>query len=300
MSEHPRFSGTYVALVTPFDPQDGAFDADSFRRLIEYVIAGGVDGVVPCGTTGEKSTLTIPEHQHVIETAIRIVDGRVKVIAGTGSNDTAQAASMAAFAKSAGADAALSVTPYYNKPTQEGLVRHYSYIAEKADFPIIVYNVPGRTSVTMATESIARLMSDERIAGVKDAVGQLDWTMSMVAAAADRPDFSILSGEDSLTMAMVASGAHGVISVVANEAPKAMSDIVRLAQEGRMAEARAVHYRILQLMRANFIETNPIPVKYAVAQMGLIHEAYRLPLCEMSAANKGKMDQILRDLDLIA
>ena len=300
----PRFAGTYVALVTPF-LADGAFDEPSYKRLVEYVIEGGVTGVVPCGTTGEKSTLTTEEHQRVIECTIALVAGRAKVIAGAGSNDTAQAIVMTSFAKRAGADAALSTAPYYNKPTQEGLFRHYSAIAEKADFPIIIYNVPGRTSVNVAVETIARLMSDPRVAGVKDAAGPVETTMELVRAARSlrgegKADFTILSGDDSLTFPKIAIGAHGVISVNANEVPREMSAMVRAALAGDYDKALEIHYRIYDIMTGNFIETNPGPVKYALWRMGVIaRETLRLPLCEMNAPNKQKMDKILAELNLI-
>jgi 4-hydroxy-tetrahydrodipicolinate synthase len=296
MTALPPLAGTYVALVTPFK-SDLSFDEDAYRRLIEHAIAGGVEGLVPCGTTGEKSTLSTDEHKAVIDAAIAIANGRVRVIAGTGSNDTAHAAEMAAFAKSAGADAALSVAPYYNKPTQEGLFRHSAFIAEHADCPIIVYNVPGRTSNPVKVETIVRLMDDPRIAGVKDATGDMDITMEIVRAA--RPDFTILSGDDSRTLAMIAVGAHGVISVVANETPAEMSDLVRAALAGDYETARELQYRLLDLMGANFIESNPIPAKYALVRMGLIEENYRLPLCPMSDASRPAMDEVLRGVGLI-
>ena len=300
MTVQPRFHGVFVALATPFTAQ-GVFDAPAYERLIEHVIAGGVNGIVPCGTTGEKSTLTIPEHKEVLEKAVECARGRVQVIAGTGSNDTVHAASMAAFAKSIGADAALSVTPYYNKPTQEGLFRHYSFIVENADFPIVIYNVPGRTAVNITPETIERLaLADERIIGVKDAAASLPTTMRLVPLAARCPGFSILSGDDALTLPMIAVGAHGVISVAGNEIPDLMVQMVNAARHADMDTARDIHYRILNLMNLNFLETNPIPVKYALARMGLIEEAYRLPLCEMSAANKQTLDAALQELGLIA
>ena len=300
MKSTPRFTGTYVALVTPFDAR-GEYDDNAYRRLIEHVIAGGAEGVVSCATTGEKSTLTTDEHKHAVERAIAIVDGRLKVVADTGSNDTAHATMMATFAKAAGADAGLSVVPYYNKPTQEGLFRHYSHIAEHADFPIVIYNVPSRTVANIAVETVERLLSDARVIGIKDATGDMDVTMRLVRAATThrRPDFSILSGDDSRTLPMIAVGAHGCISVVANETPKLFSDMVRAALGGDYATARELQYRLLDLMSANFLETNPIPVKYALATMGLIQEQYRLPLCPMSDANKAKMDKVLQELALV-
>lgn len=299
MEGKPLFTGTWVALVTPFKPSDRTFDPEAYRRIIDYVIEGGVDGIVPCGTTGEKSTLTTEEHRQVIEAAIAIADGRVKVIAGTGSNDTEHAAAMAAFAKSAGADGALSVTPYYNKPTQEGLYGHYRYIMEKADMPMVIYNVPGRTSVSIQPETIARLMDDPRFVAVKDASGNLNWTMAMVQAAAGRPDFSILSGDDALTLPMIAAGAHGVISVIGNEAPGPMSELVAAARAGDFAKAREIQYRLLDLMHGNFMETSPGPVKYALSRMGLIPETLRRPLCPITEASREKMDGMLKKLGLL-
>ncbi|MBN1518444.1 4-hydroxy-tetrahydrodipicolinate synthase [Candidatus Sumerlaeota bacterium] len=293
----PKFKGTFVAIVTPFQ-EDGSVDEAALKRLVEHCIAGGVDGLVPCGTTGEKSTLTAAEHQHVIGFVCETAGGRVKIIAGTGSNDTAHAAMMAKFAKSAGADAALSVTPYYNKPTQEGLFRHYSHIAEHADFPLVVYNVPGRTSLSIAPETLMRLWSDPRIAGLKDASGNVAYTMQLVAAGL--PDgFSILSGDDALTVPLIALGAHGVISVAANEIPAPFAEMTRKALDGDLTGARAIQDKYLELMHTNFIETNPLPVKTALALMGLIEENFRLPLCPMMPGNKEKLAAILRRLNLI-
>ena len=287
----PRFQGTFVALVTPFTA-GGAVDEAAYKRLIEHCIAGGVEGLVPCGTTGEKSTLSVAEHQRVIELAIETAGGRVPVIAGTGSNDTAHAATMAGFARKAGAAAALSVTPYYNRPTQEGLYRHYMHIAETSQSPLIVYNVPGRTSCNIAPETVMRLWEHPLIAGIKDASGNLTYAMQLLKAGL--PDhFSLLSGEDSLTVPFVNIGGHGCISVAANEIPGEFSEMTRLALAGETGNALAIQNRILDLLNANFIETNPIPVKTALAAMGLIEEEFRLPLCRMAPTNKEKLLKIL-------
>jgi 4-hydroxy-tetrahydrodipicolinate synthase len=292
-----KFQGAFVALVTPFK-KSGEVDKEAFCRLIEHCLAGGVAGLVPCGTTGEKATLTPAEHREVIALCVEQTAGRAAVIAGTGSNDTAHAAMMATFAREAGADAALSVTPYYNKPTQEGLYRHYSTIAAQAQIPLVVYNVPGRTSVNLAPETMIRLWDNPLIAGLKDASGNVEYAMTLLQAGL--PDgFSLLSGDDSLAVPMIALGGHGCISVIANEMPADFARLVNLALAGRMEEALTLHYKLLPLMNANFLETNPLPVKTALAMMGLIEENFRLPLCEMKAENKDKLGTILAKLNLL-
>jgi 4-hydroxy-tetrahydrodipicolinate synthase len=297
-AKNPKLTGTYVALVTPF-ADDESVDEAALKRLIDHVVEGGVDGVLPCGTTGEKSTLTTEEHKAVIAKAIEFADGRVPVIAGTGSNDTRHAADMARFAREAGATAALSVVPYYNKPTQEGMIRHYGRIAEVAEFPLIVYNIPSRTGSKMTAETLLRLAEKcPWVQGVKDATGDLDFAAEILRG---RPDnFVHLSGDDSATLPLVAMGGDGVISVIANEVPGRFAEMVRLARDSQMAGAREIANELYPLMKANFVETNPIPVKAALAMMGIIGENYRLPLCPMSSANRDRLRKVLVDLKLVA
>jgi 4-hydroxy-tetrahydrodipicolinate synthase len=296
-SKKPPLRGTFVALVTPFSA-DGSVDEAAVERMVEHVIAGSVEGIVPCGTTGEKSTLNDDEHRRMIERVIALADGRVPVIAGTGSNDTRHAAEMARFAREVGATAGLSVCPYYNKPTQEGLVRHYQAIAEHAQLPLVVYNIPSRTGTKMTAETLLRLAEEcPLVSAVKDATGDLGFAAEVLR---NRPEgFSVLSGDDSGTLALVAMGGDGVISVIANEVPGRFSAMVRAALDGRFDEARAIFFELLPLMNANFIETNPIPVKAVLAMMGLIGENYRLPLCPMSPANRDRLRRVAEETGLI-
>lgn len=289
--------GSFVALVTPFK-DDGAVDFEAMARLVEHVIAGGVDGLVPCGTTGEKSTLTNDEHKAVIEKVVELAGGRVPVVAGTGSNDTRHSADMAKFAKSVGSTAGLSVVPYYNKPTQEGMIRHYCEIAERSELPLVVYNIPSRTGSKMTADTLLQLADKcPLVRSVKDATGDLDFATQILRG---RPaGFTHLSGDDSATLPLIAMGGDGVISVIANEMPARFSEMVHLAMEGRFADARQVFYELYPLMTANFIETNPIPLKASLAMMGLIQETYRLPLCPMAPSNREKLKQVLIEMRLI-
>jgi 4-hydroxy-tetrahydrodipicolinate synthase len=282
-----RLRGVGPALVTPMH-EDGALDLAGFDAHVEFVISEGVHFVVPCGTTGESVTLSSAEQIQVIEHTVAAARGRVPVLAGAGSNDTRQAAEKAKAAAAAGADAVLCVTPYYNKPTQEGLFRHYMKVADAAGVPVYVYNVPGRTSGNILPETLFRLAeSHELIAGVKESSGDLDQVMTILR---DRPEgFDVLSGEDNLTLAMIALGGEGVISVAANEVPGPMSRMVEAALAGELTTARAIHYRLLDLMRVNFIETNPIPVKTGLEMMGHHPAHFRLPLCELSEKSRPRL-----------
>jgi len=298
MSQQTRpLEGTYVALVTPF-AADESVDDPALARMVEHVIAGGVEGIVPCGTTGEKSTLGVEEHKRVIARVVELVAGRVQVIAGSGSNDTRHAIEMASFARRVGADAGLSEVPYYNRPTQEGLVRHFCAIAERAEIPLVVYNIPSRAGTKINADTLLRLAEVcPWVQGVKDATHDLDFTAEVLRG---RPKgFRVLSGDDSATLAIVAMGGDGVISVVANEVPRPFSEMVRLALAGRFAEARNIYFELHALMVANFLETNPIPVKAALAMMGLIEDRLRLPLIPMSAAPRERLRRALSDLKLI-
>jgi 4-hydroxy-tetrahydrodipicolinate synthase len=281
-----RFAGTLTALVTPF--RAGAVDDDALRALVRDQVAAGVDGVVPCGSTGESATLSHEEHERVIAITVEEAAGRVLVVAGTGSNNTAEACRLTAFAKRAGADAALLISPYYNKPTQEGHVLHYRKIAETVSLPLIVYNIPGRTGVNMTPDTIARLAEVPGIVGVKEASGSLDQVSQIIARAG--PGFTVLSGDDSLTLPLMAVGAHGVISVASNIVPQRFASMVRAAAAGDFARARRIHYELLPLLRELSSETNPIPVKTAMGMLGLLaSDELRLPLTPMTAANRPRL-----------
>jgi 4-hydroxy-tetrahydrodipicolinate synthase len=289
-----NLSGSMCAIATPF--RDGRVDEEAFRRLIEYQLTNGTSAIVPCGTTGESATLTHDEHHRVIDLAIRFAAGRVPVIAGTGSNSTAEAISLTRHAKEAGADAALLITPYYNRPTQEGLYAHYMAVADAVEIPQLVYNVPARTGVSIAPETMARLAAHPNIVGIKEASGSTDY----VSRLASLGDITILSGNDSMTLPLMALGATGVISVVANVAPRQMSDLVAAALSGNWTEARRVHYEVFGLMDVLFCETNPIPVKAALAMMGMMSPEIRLPLTPLSAGNVPKVRAALEKSGLIS
>ncbi len=289
--------GCATALVTPFKA-DGAVDEEALTRLIEYQLTGGIKLLVPCGTTGESATMTEAEDQFVIRRAIELARDRGRVIAGTGSNSTAVAIENSKIAKALGADAVLVVAPFYNKPTQQGLYAHFRAIAEGVDIPIVVYNVPGRTSCNISAETTLRLARDcENIVAVKEASGNLAQIMEILRG---RPEgFRVLSGDDAFTFPMIALGADGLISVASNEAPELMSRLVNLALEGNWDEARELHYRLLPLMEANFIESSPGPVKAGLAMMNLIEENYRLPLVRIENKNRDVLRQVLADLGLL-
>jgi len=290
--------GCATALVTPFQA-DGAVDVERLRALIEYQIAGGIHLLVPCGTTGESATMSDEEDQLVIKTTVEVANGRAKVIAGTGSNSTAAAIQYSQTARDLGVDAVLSVAPYYNKPTQEGLYAHFRAIAESvSDLPVVIYNVPGRTSSTIAAETTVRLARDvENIVAVKEASGSLPLIMEILRS---RPDgFRVISGDDSFTLAIIALGGDGLISVASNEIPGLMNQLVDLALAGNWDEARSLHYRLLPLLEANFIESSPGPVKAAMAMMGLIEENFRLPLVPIQEKSRVRLREVLRELDLV-
>ena len=290
------FEGSIVAIVTPF--RNGEFDETSFRELIEFQLAEGTQGIVPCGSTGESATLSHEEHERVIEITVEQVNGRVPVIAGTGSNNTAEAIRLTRHAKAAGADAALLICPYYNKPTQEGLYRHFQTIAAAVDIPQILYNIPGRSAVNMEPATIARLAGIDNIVGVKEASGSMKQITDIIAACDE--SFAVLSGEDFLTFPLLCVGGKGVISVVSNVAPRAMADQCQLFFEGKFAEAQKLFYRMLPLCHGLFYETNPAPVKAALAMMGKIaSDEMRLPLVPMSAVNYERVRKDLLDFGLI-
>ena len=289
--------GCGTALVTPFK-SDTQLDLEAFRKLIRWQLDSGIHFLVPSGTTGESVTLNEEEYREVIRTCVETAAGAVPVVAGAGTNNTAQAIHLATIAQQEGADALLAVTPYYNKPTQEGLVLHFSKIAESISLPVVLYNVPGRTIINITAETALRLAQVDNIIAVKEASGDLGQVMQILNR---RPsDFVVLSGDDSLTLPIMAMGGEGIISVASNLIPAEMSQMVDLALSGKWEEAKKIHYRYLDLMELNFIESSPIPVKYALSRMGKLEEAYRLPLCPLSDPSKKVMDQELDKLNLVS
>lgn len=284
------FSGAIVAIVTPF--KDGMVDEKAYRELINFVITGGVSGIVPCGTTGESATLSHKEHKHVIDITVDEVGKRVPVIAGTGSNSTTEAIRLTRHAKDAGADAALLITPYYNKPTQKGLVEHYKAIASACDIPQILYNVPGRTGVNMSSATVVELSKIDNIVGIKEASGDLVKCSQIVRDTAD--DFCVLSGEDALNYPILCCGGVGAISVTANVLPDRVSALCSAWNALDIPTAKKIHLELLEINQTLFIETNPIPVKTALAMMGQMNEEFKLPLCPMGEANKKILASVLK------
>ena len=286
------FNGSYVALVTPF--KNGEIDLERLGGLVDYHVESGTDGLVPCGTTGESATLSHSEHELVIEFVIQRAAGRVPVLAGTGSNSTSEAISLTRSAQAAGADGALVITPYYNKPPQEGLYRHFAAIAGECSIPIVLYNVPGRTGIDLLPETVARLSSYENVVAVKEASGSVDRTVEILAEC----DITVLSGDDSLTLALMSVGAKGVISVAANVVPSRMAELVHLAAAGDFAAAAPLHHQLYPLMKSLFIETSPIPVKACMELQGLIEGELRLPLVEAREETREILRGILAELEL--
>ncbi len=289
------FKGSIVAIVTPFDNQ--RIDEARLKELIEFQIANGTDGIVPCGTTGESATLTHEEHHRVIDLTIKVVNGRIPVIAGTGSNSTAESISLTKHAKAAGADGALLITPYYNRPTQKGLIAHFKAVAEAVNIPMIIYNVPSRTGVNMLPEAIAELNSVPQIVGVKEASGSLQQITELITLC---PRLNVLSGDDFIVMPIMSVGGKGVISVVANVAPRLMADMVDAFEAGDFLRASGIQREAFPLCQAMFLETNPIPVKTSLALMGKIKGDLRLPLIGMSEGNLKKLKEILAKYKLIS
>lgn len=287
------FSGAIVALVTPF--KNGAVDYEALAELVEFQIREGTHCILPCGTTGESATLSHEEHDQVVEFVIEKAAGRVPVIAGSGSNCTREALRLTKHAKDAGADAALLITPYCNKPTQKGLYQHYEHIAKEVDIPIFIYNVPGRTGISIAPETVAALAKIPNIAAIKEASGSLEQVSQIIS----RCDIAVFSGDDSLTFPIMALGGKGVVSVVSNILPGPVAEMASSCLEKDFDAARTLHYELYQMSRILFVETNPIPVKAALAMMGMIEEEYRLPLCRMGDENRAHLERILRDYELI-
>ena len=289
------FTGSLVAIVTPF--RKGRVDEQALGDLIEFHISKGTNGIVPCGTTGESATLSQEEHEQVVAFTVEAVNHRVPVIAGTGSNSTEEAIVFTKHAKQAGSDAALLITPYYNKPTQEGLFQHYSTIAKAVELPLILYNIPGRTCVNMLPTTVARLAKISSIIGIKEGSGSLQQVSDIIQQCGDR--VTVLSGDDPLTLPMMAIGAKGVITVTANIVPADMAAMVQAALEGHMDRAKALHYKMAPLFTALFYETNPIPVKEALAMMNKIDGELRLPLSPMAPDNRERLRQVMKDYGLL-
>jgi 4-hydroxy-tetrahydrodipicolinate synthase len=289
------FSGSIVAIVTPF--RKGRVDERALGDLIEFQLANGTDGIVPCGTTGESATLSHQEHERVVAFTIEAVKRRVPVIAGAGSNSTDEAIALTRHAKKVGADGALLITPYYNKPMQEGLFRHYKAVAEAVDLPLVLYNIPSRTSVNMLPSTVGRLAAIRNIVAIKEGSGSLQQVSEILQACGDR--FTVLSGDDPLTIPMMAVGAKGVITVTANIAPADMAAMVDAFAAGQLDRARRLHDKLFPLFTALFYETNPIPVKAALAMMGKIDGELRLPLCPMASESREKLARVMKEYGLI-
>jgi 4-hydroxy-tetrahydrodipicolinate synthase len=291
------FSGSYVALVTPFINQGKEVDIEKIKELVEFHIENGTSGIIPCGTTGESATLNYEEHEAVIEETVKAAKSRVKVVAGTGSNSTAEAIRLTQFAEKAGCDGVLLVSPYYNKPTQKGLLLHFREVANSVKIPVILYNIFSRTSVNIESETVLKIVTAcKNVVAVKEASGSLD-QMSRVRELC--PNIDLLSGDDALTLPLIAIGGTGVISVVANIAPKDTAQMVQAALDGDFEKARKLHFKLLPLVKAMFIETSPIPVKTAMEMLGMCSGDLRLPMCSMEEANLKKLQKALTDYGLL-
>ncbi len=288
--------GCGTALVTPFS-EDGTLDVDALRSLVEFQLSEGIGFLVPCGTTGEAPTLEHEEYLGVVRVVTQEARGKVPVIAGAGGNNTKKVCSLVQDLQALGVQGILSVAPYYNKPTQEGLYQHFKTIADSTELPVILYNVPSRTSSNILPETVARLAGISNIIGIKEASGSITQQMEVLTVVP--PNFRVLSGDDAFTFPLMALGGAGVISVVSNEIPRQMTNLARLMLEGKYDEARKLNAKLLPLMQANFIETNPIPVKAALAMMGKIKEVYRLPMCPMKPENRSKLEKVLAEQGLL-
>ncbi|MCS5637866.1 MAG: 4-hydroxy-tetrahydrodipicolinate synthase [Myxococcota bacterium] len=289
------FEGILTALVTPF--RDGAVDDDALGRLVERQIAAGIDGVVPCGSTGESATLSHAEHRHVVDVVVEAAAGRVSVVAGTGSNSTQEAIELTEHARDAGADGALLLSPYYNKPTQEGIYRHYAAVAEATAFPLVVYNIPGRTASNIAPETLARLAELEHVVGVKEACGDIDQIAHVIARCPE--DFSVLSGDDALLLPLLAVGGDGCISTSSNVVPESLVALLGAWRETDAARALEIHQQLIPVFDVLFCETNPIPVKAALALMGLVDAEIRLPLTPLTEANRERLQLVLKETGVL-
>ncbi len=293
-----KFQGVFTALITPFKA-DGSLDEETYAKLVERQINSGIAGIVPCGTTGESPTLSLDEHEHVIDVAVTLARGKCTVIAGAGSNSTAEATRLSIHAQEAGADAILSVNPYYNKPSQLGLYRHFKTVADAVDIPVVLYNIAGRTGVNLETDTLLKLQQECRnVVAVKEASGNIQQMKDVIRRTSN--GFSVLSGDDAMALELIKAGGDGVISVASNLLPEKMSQIVSLALAGKIDEASALNDELTSLFEVLFVETNPIPVKTAMAMMGLCEEVFRLPLCELSTEdNRARLTTVLNALHLL-
>jgi 4-hydroxy-tetrahydrodipicolinate synthase len=285
----------FTALVTPF--RDDAVDEAALRDLVERQVEAGVDGIVPCGSTGEAATLSYAEHRRVVEICVEAAGGRVQVLAGTGSNSTRESIELTRHARDAGADGALLISPYYNKPTQEGVVAHYAAVARESGLPLVAYNIPGRTASNILPETMARIAEIDLVVGVKEACGDIAQISRVVAGCPE--DFSVLAGDDALTLPVIAVGGRGVISTTSNLAPRQMMELVGAARAGDLERARSLHLRLLPLFDALFCETNPIPIKAALALLGLIGQEIRLPLTPLGAAKRDRLEAMLKEQGIL-
>ncbi len=287
------FTGSIVAMVTPF--RDGVVDFDKLEELVDYHVENGTNAIIPCGTTGESPTLTHSEHGEVIGKVIEVANGRIPVIAGTGSNNTSEAVSLTRHAKKAGADGSLIITPYYNKPTQQGLYDHYKAILDEVDIPVIIYNVPSRTGVSISPETVARLFEFKNIVAIKEATGDIDQASQIINLC----DITVLSGDDSLTLPIMSIGGKGVVSVVANILPGEISELTSSILKGEIENSQRLHKSLFPLCKAMFIETNPIPVKTAMKLLGRLNGEMRLPLCNMSEEHEKQLKKVLEKHGII-
>ncbi|MBI2119324.1 MAG: 4-hydroxy-tetrahydrodipicolinate synthase [Elusimicrobia bacterium] len=289
------FYGSCVALVTPF--KDDGIDEEKLKELVHYHIENKTEGLVPCGSTGESATMTHKEHARVIEIVVKEAGKKIPVIAGTGSNSTQETIELTQHAKEAGADASLLIVPYYNKPTQSGVIQHFSAVCKKVSLPIIVYNIPGRTGINMLPSTLIQLVEkNKNIVGIKESSGNLDQVSEIAASLKDRENFTILSGDDSLTLPILSVGGKGVISVLANIAPKDTYDLCSFFKQGQLEKAQKIHYKMFPLMKALLLETNPIPIKTAMGILGICSSNFRLPLCAMDEKNKEKLIEELKNV----
>lgn len=297
MTTTKKFRGVFTAIITPFK-KNGQIDERAYKKLLDEQVRAGVAGIVPCGTTGESPTTSHEEDGHLMDITIKHVKGKALVIPGTGSNSTSEAISLTKYAEKAGADAVLLVNPYYNKPTQKGLYLHFKAIADSVKIPCIVYNIKGRTAVNVETPTLVKLMKDcPNIIGVKEASGDLKQMKDVLNSR--KKGFSVLSGDDNMTLDLIDAGGDGVISVASNIIPKQIVEMVDLALQGKMERARAIEEKYAQLVSTLFIETNPIPIKTALAMQGKCEEVFRLPLCEMDAKNRQKLKSVMQDLKIL-
>lgn len=292
MKKSKKIKGAITALVTPFT-HGGKIDVPALRKLVKFQLDGNIDGIVPCGSTGEAATMDLDEHELVVRIVVDEVRGRVPVIAGAGSNDTQKAIKLSKICKKAGADALLHVTPYYNKPTESGLISHFKAIADSVDMPIILYNVPGRTGSNVSAPTTLQVAKKvPQVVGVKEASGSIPQMMDIIKGASN--DFSVLSGDDAIALPLISVGGVGCISVVSNETPKEFSEMINSALGGDARRAKALHYELLDLMNINFVESNPIPVKTALSMMGMVKEVFRLPLTKISLTSRVRLQEVLK------